>query len=63
MNEGQIYQEAARIIMIAMGTEKVSRGRGRKSEYRSRAEQDPLGHSLGVEDIVALVKRAASKPT
>jgi len=59
LTEAQIYAEAGIIIDIAMGKEKVSFGRGRKSRVVKRAENDPLGYWCGVEAVVALVQRAA----
>ncbi|QTG13048.1 hypothetical protein G6M86_07250 [Agrobacterium tumefaciens] len=58
MTEEQIYIEAGRIIQIAMGREKVKRGRGRKAKTDWRANEDPLGYWCGVEAIVALVRAA-----
>ncbi|MES5044508.1 hypothetical protein ABVB72_04445 [Rhizobium nepotum] len=58
MSEEQIYAEAGRIIQIAMGREKVSRGRGRKAAPSWRANEDPLGYWCGVEAIVDLVRAA-----
>ncbi|OCJ12514.1 hypothetical protein A6U86_05685 [Rhizobium sp. AC27/96] len=55
MTEAQLYAEASRIIQIAMGKEKVSRGRGRKAVTNWRADEDPLAYWCGVEAIVSLV--------
>lgn len=63
LTEAQIYAEAGIIIDIAMGKEKVSRGRGRKSRIVKRAEEDPHGYWCGVEAIVALVERARAGST
>ncbi len=59
MTSEQIHAEAGRIIQIAMGKEKVSRGRGRNAVVNWRAEEDPLAYWCGVEAIVGLVERAA----
>lgn len=59
MTDSQIYAEAGAIIDIAMGKEKVSFGRGRKSHVMKKAENDPLGYWCGVEAIVSLVRRAS----
>lgn len=58
MTEAQIYEQASRIVLIAMGKEKVSRGRGRKRVTAWRADEDPLAHWCGVEAIVSLVRSA-----
>ncbi|WP_320196260.1 hypothetical protein RMR10_004460 [Agrobacterium rosae] len=60
MTDAQLHAEASRIIIIAMGKEKISRGRGRKSLTAWAADEDPLAHWCGVEAIVGLVKRASS---
>jgi len=53
LTEAQVYSEAGVIIGIAMGREKVKRGKA------WRANEDPLAFVIGVEAIVSLVKRAA----
>jgi hypothetical protein len=58
MTDAQIYAAAGRIIQIAMGKEKVSRGRGRKSIINWKADEDPLAYWCGVEAIVSLVDRS-----
>jgi len=58
MTDAQIYATAGRIIQIAMGKEKVSRGRGRKSVTNWKADEDPLAYWCGVEAIVSLVDRS-----
>lgn len=58
LDEVEVNKEAARILSLAMGAEKVSQGRGRRRRLTSRAETDPLALVLGVECIVALVRRA-----
>lgn len=58
MTTEQIYSEAGRIIQIAMGKEKVSRGRGRKAVVSWRAEEDPLAYWCGVQAIVDLIDHA-----
>lgn len=59
MNDAELHAQAGRIIQIAMGREKISRGRGRKAKTVWRADEDPLAFVLGVEAVVDLVKRAA----
>ena len=57
MTEGELYRRAAIIIDIAMGTLPALVNRyGR----RRASIEDPLGHWLGTEAIVDLV-RAASR--
>lgn len=58
MTEAQIYEQASRIMLIAMGRDKISRGRGRKAITAWRADEDPLAHWCGVEAIVSLVRCA-----
>lgn len=52
LTEAQVYAEAGVIIAIAMGREKLKRGRA------WRANEDPIAYVFGVEAIVSLVNRA-----
>lgn len=62
MTDAELHAAAGRIIQIAMGREKISRGRGREAKTVWRADEDPLAYVLGVEAIVDLVNRT-SRPT
>ena len=53
LTEAQVYAEAGVIIGIAMGREKVKRGKA------WRANEDPLAYVMAVEAVVSLVQRAA----
>lgn len=59
LTEAQITGRAAQIITIAMGSERVGRGRGTRTIRR--ADQDPLAYWLGVEAILQLIEDAAGR--
>lgn len=58
MSDAELYTSAGNIIKIAMGKERV--GRGRKARNDWSAEQDPLAFVSGIEAILSLVARAAT---